>query len=1203
MPFDAVSQPIVAGGTLFLSSSADCQVRALDAATGRERWTFFTEGPVRFAPTVADGRAYVVSDDGFLYCIDGATGALVWKHRGGPMDSMVLGNGRMISRWPARGGPAVADGVVYWAAGIWPSEGIFLYAMDAATGKVLWCNDSSGAIYMAQPHPGAYAKSGVSAQGDLVVDGDRLLVPTGRAVPAVFNRRDGKLLYFHLGKNTKTGGAEVVAAGAHFFNGGSVFDSATGAAQASLRIPTRTTCVVPSKIILAKGQKLLAIDREQMLTYKEAVDRRGKPITVGALAAPVWETEITHSAEAMVVAGCSAVLAARDHLTVVDTALGHAKMSTKVEGTPLGLAVAGDRLYASTDKGVLYCFGPANAAEPAQIKPEPATSPYEPNGVFAAAAEEIVSRSGVTVGYCLDVGCGDGPLAYALVSRTKLHVIAIDPDPEKVAIARQRFDRAGLLGVRVTVLQGTPESRGLPNYFADLIVSARSVADGSGAVKPQEWNRHSRPCGGVACLGKPGAMRQTVRGALKGAGEWTHQYCDAANTNCSVDELARGPLGMLWFNDLNLPMPSRHGRGPAPLSRDGRMFVEGIDALRCVNAYNGRSIWEYPLPGILKVYDGEHIMGTSGTGSNLCMSDHGLYVRVEGKCLRLDPATGKLLAELEPPEPGTWGAVAGADDTLFGTLANSEHTVGFRYGPGDMSTQFTESRLLFALDAQTGECRWSLKPEHSIRHNSLAIGRGRVFLIDRPLALGDRLDRNAARRRGKPPEHPKGALVALRARTGKVAWQTDEGIYGTLLAVSEKHDVLLMSYQPTGFRLESEIGGRMAAFRASTGKRLWDVAAKYASRPIINGRTIYAQPGAWDLLTGKPLKFSFSRAYGCGTVSGSRHLMLYRSGTFGYTDLGHDLATENYGGLRPGCWINAIAAGGLVLMPDATDRCRCSYLIKASIALQPFGIRPPKISPNGASSNKPVTVRLTSPDKRASVRYTLDGRTPTRRSRKYSRPIRVSQTAELQARAFAPGAPPSQVSTAEFIIDRAIIAMSARGWEVQDGSDSARKSNWQVADGAATELSNITRGGTASTEPGAYRPGTMRVYTRGKKTTNGELTVSIASADNDVLGVAFRYQGLDRYYVWSMDEERSYHALACKDGDAYRLLAHNQKGYVRNRWYEVRVVLAGNHITVFVDGEKDLEATDDTLRKGTFALYAWGCTGAKFRNVKWRAKR
>ena len=50
---------------------------------------------------------------------------------------------------------------------------------------------------------------------------------------------------------------------------------------------------------------------------------------------------------------------------------------------------------------------------------------------------------------------------------------------------------------------------------------------------------------------------------------------------------------------------------------------------------------------------------------------------------------------------------------------------------------------------------------------------------------------------------------------------------------------------------------------------------------------------------------------------------------------------QNFGGIRPGCWINVVPAGGLVLMPDATDLCTCSYLIKASIALQPWSPNTP----------------------------------------------------------------------------------------------------------------------------------------------------------------------------------------------------------------------------------------------------------------------
>src|SRR4029450_5371065 len=107
-------------------------------------------------------------------------------------DRLLLGNDHMVSRWPARGGPVVLAGTVYFAAGIWPSEGIYLYALDAATGKVQWVNDRSGSIYMGQPHGGANAESGVSSQGYLVANGEQLLVPTGRAVPPSFDRATRK---------------------------------------------------------------------------------------------------------------------------------------------------------------------------------------------------------------------------------------------------------------------------------------------------------------------------------------------------------------------------------------------------------------------------------------------------------------------------------------------------------------------------------------------------------------------------------------------------------------------------------------------------------------------------------------------------------------------------------------------------------------------------------------------------------------------------------------------------------------------------------------------------------------------------------------------------------------------------------------------------------------------------------------------------
>ncbi len=940
MPFDRAYHVVAAGPSLFFGSSADCKVYCLDAATGTERWAFFTDAPVRFPPTVGEDRLFAVSDDGFLYCLAADDGRLLWKRRGGPNESMVLGNGRLTSRWPARGGPAVADGVVYFAAGIWPSEGIFVYALDARTGEVQWCNDTAGGIVMGQPHGGATAASGISAQGHLVVAGDVLLVPTGRAVPAALRRADGKLIYFHLQANTRYGGSGIVVAGDVFLNGGVAFDVPTGARHPAVSgLVPRLVAASPNALLRWHDGKIESL----VWSKTEAPDRRGKT-TAAVKLESTWSTPTPYGGTALVAAGTMAVSAgagpAGHGVSTVDLASHEACWSHPVEGEPWDLAVAGGRLFVTTDEGVIHCFADDPGAGPEE-NPERSGPTDDQAAQPTVVAAAVISReSGVAGGYCVDLGCGDGRLAETLARGSeRLHVYAIDPDPKNVAAARARLDAASLYGVRVTVHQGDPTETPYPDYMANLVVSGRSVTGDTSADLEREAARLARPCGGETILGQPGALKKTVRGPLAGAGSWTHQYCDPANTNCSADVLLRRPLGMLWFADLGFAMPSRHGRGRAPLFLDGRLFIQGIDGVLCVDAYNGRRLWEYSLPGIQAAFDGEHLMGTSGTGSNYCVAEHGLYIHTGDRCLRLDPATGRRLAEFLPPDqangkPGTWGVIACVGDTLFGTLANSEHVVTYRYGRGDMRTQFTESTGLFALDARTGRLKWQYRARDSIRHNAIAIGNGRVHLIDRPLARGDR---HREKRIGTPDpddEHPPGTLLALDTADGKVLWRTDDA-YGTLLALSEEHDVLLMCYQNWRFKLASELGGRMAAFDAATGKPQWDLQAAYTTRPVINGRTIYLQPGTWDLLTGEQQAFRFDRSYGCGIPSGSRRMMVFRSATLGYLDLVDGQGTENYGGIRPGCWTAALPAGGLMLMPDGTDRCTCSYLIKASIALKP----------------------------------------------------------------------------------------------------------------------------------------------------------------------------------------------------------------------------------------------------------------------------
>ena len=143
--------------------------------------------------------------------------------------------------------------------------------------------------------------------------------------------------------------------------------------------------------------------------------------------------------------------------------------------------------------------------------------------------------------------------------------MAIDADPANVSAARQKLSAAGLYGVRVSVLHGDPGQTHFPKFFANLVVSGRSVQDGPAVVDAAEAPRLQRPYGGVACFGQPGAMQVAVRGPLENAGEWTHLYADASNTVCSADEI-KGPLSVLWYRDVDLELPVRDRR--LPVHRD-----------------------------------------------------------------------------------------------------------------------------------------------------------------------------------------------------------------------------------------------------------------------------------------------------------------------------------------------------------------------------------------------------------------------------------------------------------------------------------------------------------------------------------------------------------------------------------------------------------------------------------------------------------
>lgn len=606
--FDRGYEPVVMGKTLVFGSSRNDCVTALDTDTGSEKWRRYLDGPVRLAPALAHGRVYVAGDDGCLWCLSLDNGEVLWKVRGAPSQRTLLGNGRLISAWPARGGPVVDGDRVYFAAGIWPFEGIFVYALDARTGKTLWCNDRTGSLYLEHPH-GAMSFGGPSPQGYLMIHQGRLVVPSSRAFPAFFDLETGQLDHFEFGH------------GGHGSRPGSWFvaSDANGRLLVDPEINTEIHDAGPQVI----GQS--GVRRKPGEALQETVSIGKETYHLRPAAAGTIELD-------------GRTIRFRDGLPGVD-------------GAVHTVVAADEKLFAVSREGRLYCLGP----KPQSPKRHPMEqSPQPTEGKPPATHGDLLAAVGKQEGYAVICGWGDGSLVNALLKRSRLqHLIVIEPDANIVDRQRRQLDSEGLYGDRVVVHAGDAGSFDLPPYLASLIVCPKSPPfrelgiefDATQAIKHRLTKLFPsvRPYGGMLALASDcdihdrdglSAFADLHGAQMKRQGDWllatrpgglpgAADYAGQAN----LDRLVRAPLGLLWFGDT-LHHHKLFDRGFTPESPRG-------------------------LPGNIQVRDGEiqYLVGKEPHGPNptsLSYRDYLQQLDREKAYLagRVDVYTGRVIDQV-----------------------------------------------------------------------------------------------------------------------------------------------------------------------------------------------------------------------------------------------------------------------------------------------------------------------------------------------------------------------------------------------------------------------------------------------------------------------------------------------------------------------------------------------------------------------------
>ncbi len=132
-PFGSlIANPIVQNGVVYLQD-LDSNVYALALATGKLRWEYRCDQPVRSGPgpngvAVGDGKVYGLTPTA-AFALSAATGRTIWV------------NGDLLRKGQGTFGiqPQVADGRIYLASqlGSAPGGGVLL-ALNASSGAVLW---------------------------------------------------------------------------------------------------------------------------------------------------------------------------------------------------------------------------------------------------------------------------------------------------------------------------------------------------------------------------------------------------------------------------------------------------------------------------------------------------------------------------------------------------------------------------------------------------------------------------------------------------------------------------------------------------------------------------------------------------------------------------------------------------------------------------------------------------------------------------------------------------------------------------------------------------------------------------------------------------------------------------------------------------------------------------------------------------------
>lgn len=931
---------------VLVPSSTEDRLVSLDPGTGNLNWQVDTQGPIRYAPSIDQGIAFLGSDDGFVRSIDLRNGRVVWQVRIGPEYPSIIGNGRVISSHPVRTSVIVQNDKVIAHAGLFPSQGVYAVALDRTSGKLIWRK-----------------RIQTSSQGYLLDDSsDRIYVPTGRSVPYAIDSSNGKKL-FDL---PSPGGTFCILTPDLFFTGpGNTPETqsfATGNKAKMLSYKARQIAVGMGKIWTANGSRIVCHSLTNVLQGKQET---------------VWEIE-SKLQNGLAVSGTSKRLllfvGGKEKIEIYNALTGKPMQEIQIGsqyGEIVHLAISDSKqktsetIVATTATGHVLCWTSDSTQQSfpkseenfdlSRKQPKTDAANETRDEKLTQATRLLPSQ----FGFALVAGRDISQSINQILDTTSLHVVGCVPSSEIASALRNEFRNKRQYGIRVSIVHHKANPSG---QFADGLFNLVVNRPGS---EISDASLSKLCCPGYGVSFRSDGTSFTVH-PLKNAGVWRHQYANPNNLADSRDEHVGNAVAfrLKWFGGVGPSrMPDRHLRGPAPLCAGPSMIVQADGLLIGVDPANGTERWQFKLPEKSMRYV------TPYDGGYACLTKNGREVTFSAnrEIITLNALTGSRIKSTNIRQDSKrWGYLARNEKTILTSIMKSSAP---RIAT-DRKTQRTFvdsdyrsnrplvcSRSISSFD-DNFNLRWNRKSKGVIPNGSISID------FDQSIVLF--IEGRSATCLQHPTDRittqeilEEGYLVCLDLTNGKTRWESP-------VKWKDASNVLYTQIADSNAILTSSVskaGKARYLFRCyslNEGNQQWDIGHDHVKAGLYHGEQVHhplilqrpdgqsllvAEPFFYDLDTGKPISIFADEpdwairrpGHSCGTLSGSGNCLFFRANNPTVLNLNQSKG-ERFTALapsRPGCWINIIPANGHLLIPEASASCVCKYSLQTSICFEP----------------------------------------------------------------------------------------------------------------------------------------------------------------------------------------------------------------------------------------------------------------------------